>query len=228
MNKQDAILFARVSSWAYYGMNEKSNQFKLLAKFENKGTDTQGLFGEANDNTFVVAFRGSEETGIADWITDLKIAQQVFPYDESGNKKVKVHFGFIQAYKSVRESVLKAAKETPHKRIVCTGHSLGAALATLCALDIKFNLPDKDVDCYTYGSPKVGNKDFVDSYNKRVPNTYRFVNGKDAVPQIPPVAYDHVGELHHLTRQQAESKAAVVEDHFPANYVQTLRDTLKA
>jgi predicted lipase len=232
MNKKEAMLCARVAQ-ATYGGSGKVSDFRLTARFENRGTDTQGIFGEAYGNTFVIAFRGSEETGLADWITDLKFIKQVFPYAESKNKKVKVHHGFISAYKSVREEVLKAAKETPHQRIICTGHSLGGALATLCALDVQYNLPDKKVSCYTYGSPKVGNADFAQSYNQRVPNTFRFVNSADTVPSMPPGGYEHVGMLHHVGQVSSklgeigdfvEKVIDKVEDHFPHNYIKALQE----
>lgn len=226
MDNKTALLCAKISQWAY-GQGSQSPEFKLLARFENKGTDTQGMFGEVNKDTFVIAFRGSEETGVADWITDLKISQQVFPYKESGNKKIKVHYGFIEAYQSVREAVLKGAKDTPLKKIICTGHSLGGALATLAALDIQFNCPDKQVECYTYGSPKVGNKDFVESYNKRVPNTFRFVNGIDAVPQIPPIAYEHVGKELKLESKEPGQLKNAMEDHFPYNYIKKIQEKYK-
>lgn len=42
------------------------------------------------------------------------------------------------------------------------GHSMGAAMATLCALDLRFTLqPQSDVRVYTFGSPRVGNDVFA-------------------------------------------------------------------
>ncbi len=228
MNKDAAILYANISMLAY-GMLPAVDGFQTTARFENKGTDTQGVFGLTGGDTFVIAFRGSEETGITDWITDLKFVKQVYPYD-GGNKKIKVHYGFIGAYKSVRDAILEAARNTPHPKIVCTGHSLGAALATLAALDIRYNLPEKRVSCYTFGSPKVGNKDFVASYNSRVPDTFRFVNRADLIPSLPPGAFQHVGQLFHLGETAAKKSlreiAQRMEDHFPYKYVEMLKKAL--
>lgn len=228
MHKQEAVFYANVSMLAYE-MLPAVDGFQLTARFENKGTDTQGIFGTTGGDTFVIAFRGSEETGIADWITDLKFVKQVYPF-EGGNKKSKVHYGFIQAYKSVRDAVLNAARNTPHKNIVCTGHSLGAALATLAALDIRLNVPGKNVRCFTFGSPKVGNKAFVESYNSRVPETFRFVNRSDLIPSLPPGAFQHVGRLFHLGEETAKRSlkeiAKRMEDHFPYKYVEMLKELL--
>ncbi|NJN92739.1 MAG: lipase family protein [Anaerolineales bacterium] len=227
MDKKTAMLCARIAH-AAYGKGFDMKEFKLHGRFENAGTHTQGIFGVAFGNTFILAFRGSEETGIADWINDLKFLPADFAYGEKGNSAIKVHYGFIEAYNSVREAMFKAAKESDYKQIICTGHSLGAALATLCAVDIKYNLPDKQVSAFTFGSPKVGNAEFVAFYNKLVPQTYRIVNSVDIVPSLPPniplvVNYEHVGELHHLGDLQASQVSADVGMcHLPQNYVKCL------
>jgi predicted lipase len=233
MNKAEARLCAAIAQAAYTNQcNEKD--FYITAKFENKGTDTQGFFGVAYGNTFVVAFRGSEETGAADWITDLKFIQDVFPYAK-GDQSIKVHYGFNQAYQSVRETVIRIVKEqTKYDRVMYVGHSLGAALAKMCALDTAYNVPGKTIYCYTYGAPKVGNAAFAKAYNERVPNTFRFVNGSDIVPSIPLGDYEHVGQLCSIGAKAEDSSGwgwndildRVVdrmEDHFPYNYIKQLR-----
>lgn len=227
MDKKTAMLCARIAH-AAYGKGFDMPGFQLLGRFENAGTDTQGIFGVINANTFLMAFRGSEETGIADWIRDLQFLPADFPYGEKGSTGLKVHSGFIEAYNSVREAMFKAAQQSPHKQVICTGHSLGGALATLCAVDVKYNLPDKAVSAYTFGSPKVGNADFVKFYNKLIPQTYRIVNSVDAVPMLPPniplvVSYEHVGELQHLGDLKASAVSAEAGMcHLPANYIKCL------
>ena len=39
--------------------------------------------------------------------------------------------------------------------LLITGHSLGGAMANLCALDLAASDPDMKVSLYTYGSPRV-------------------------------------------------------------------------
>jgi predicted lipase len=94
----------------------------------------------------------------------------------------------------------------------------------LAALDIQYNV-GKTVRSYTFGSSKVGNKAFAELYNKRVPQTYRFVNRADVVPSLPPLGwYTHVGELHHLLADQVDAEDAnLMTDHFPHNYIKSLR-----
>ncbi|MCB0176868.1 MAG: lipase family protein [Anaerolineae bacterium] len=234
MNK-DSLLYAVVAQATYINKCDDKG-FVMTAKFENKGTDTQGLFGVANGNTFVAAFRGSEETGIADWITDLKFIPAVYPYGDPKDKSMTVHSGFMNAYKSVRDAVQNAVKSTPHKQVAFVGHSLGGAIATLAALDTAYNVPGKSISCYTYGSPKVGNDSFVKNYNRLVPNTYRCINGHDMVPSAPPGVFGHVGQAYcvgggsekeYSWTEIVASLMDKIDDHFPYNYIKGLQAFVK-
>ena len=65
-----------------------------------------------------------------------------------------------------------------------SGHSLGGALATLAAYDIRKACPSLaplDVRCYTFGAPRTGNHAFAWDYNATVPDTWGIVNDQDAV-----------------------------------------------
>lgn len=174
--------------------------------FENKETDTQGfIYSRPNGNglnNIFIALRGTEPK-LIDWLTDFNLMQTIIPY-ENINTDIRVHKGFITAYKSVRQTIqdyLQANKSNISNCYVM-GHSLGGALATLCAVDIQYNFPELKLECYTAGSPMVGNKAFVDSYNKRVPDTMRTFIRKDIAPMFPlswmqkivKCTYAHVGD----------------------------------
>lgn len=79
-----------------------------------------------------------------------------------------------------------------------TGHSMGGALATLCALDIAYNFQPKfkSISMYSLASPRVADaladeKDrgsaatFVSKYQQYVQDSYRIVNTLDGVPNLP-------------------------------------------
>ncbi|KAK7043868.1 hypothetical protein VNI00_008034 [Paramarasmius palmivorus] len=65
-------------------------------------------------------------------------------------------------------------------KIVTTGHSLGGALSTLCAMALQQQHKEAGVRNYTYGSPRVGNKlwaEFVSSVLSE--RAFRVVNAHD-------------------------------------------------
>lgn len=65
-------------------------------------------------------------------------------------------------------------------RVWFTGHSLGAALATLAA-----DLHGGQETLYTFGSPRVGDAEFSTGHAKRVPATWRLVHNRDLVTRVP-------------------------------------------
>ena len=73
--------------------------------------------------------------------------------------------------------------------MVTTGHSLGGALATLAAYDIRKQLLDNkqsntQVVCYTFAAPRTGNHAFARDYNTAVPDTWSVIND-----QVRPLLY---------------------------------------
>lgn len=171
------------------------SEFKPIRKFDIEGVQFfMGQRGESESDILIV-FRGSDE--IIDYLRDMKLRKKVIPYG-GVNPKIKVHTGFIQAYKKIREIMHDNLNKENPKRIFITGHSLGGALATLCAVDIDYNMNDDfgiDITCIVFGCPKVGNKEFVQSYDSRITEHFRIVNGSDIVPHLPRwwQNYWHVG-----------------------------------
>ena len=65
-----------------------------------------------------------------------------------------------------------------HAALRLPGHSLGGALATLAAFDIRRACPaDRaDISCYTFGAPRTGNRAFAREYKEAVPETWSVIN----------------------------------------------------
>jgi pimeloyl-ACP methyl ester carboxylesterase len=124
-----------------------------------------------------------------------KVAFHVGP--EASNSAGKVHRGFLAALDSVWDQVLAAVNELgPERPIFVTGHSLGAALAQLAAIRLAAN-GQTVAAVYLYGSPRVGDADFVAAYNKLLERqTYLHINHTDIVATIPPgwLGFRHVGQ----------------------------------
>lgn len=72
-------------------------------------------------------------------------------------------------------------------RVLCCGHSLGGALATIASVWAALTYPDADVRCVTFGSPMVGNEGFVNAWRQVVGTRLRAVHAADPVPSLPPM-----------------------------------------
>jgi hypothetical protein len=70
--------------------------------------------------------------------------------------------------------------------VIVSGHSLGAALGTLCAMDLKLNYQLPDVRLMTFGSPRVGNSIFAAWVDSELGLHWRFTHNRDIVPSLPP------------------------------------------
>lgn len=105
-------------------------------------------------------------------------------------RKCKVHSGFNEDWKSVREEVVKAVLQIraahPSAEVHVTGHSLGGALALLCAAQLSRSLNSTEVRLVTFGEPRVGNVFFAEFINQRLPLAIRLVHQDDVVPHLPP------------------------------------------
>ena len=195
-------------------------------------------------DTVYITFRGSD--GTADWIDNFKFLKtrinsiknnkKVVPY-KGISKKIKVHSGFIGQYKTVRDDILenvRLKRRAGFKRFIITGHSLGGALCTLCAIDIQYNIPDIEIICLPFASPKVGNRHWKKSYNKRLPETYRFVYKNDIVCKVPMsiMFYNHVGKeiklgvktkwWHRIVRPITRNLGNPL-DHYPQLYEMSVK-----
>lgn len=142
-----------------------------------------------DDDKAIVCFRGTEVEEWEDLLADADIVPETV--EHSG----QVHRGFLHALDSIWpriEDVLSGLPEgiPNRKRVWFSGHSLGAAMATLAA-----DRCDAAHALYTYGSPRVGDKAFRQLV--RV-NAYRFVNNNDGVTTVPLVPYRHIGAVKYL------------------------------
>eukprot|EP00891_Asterochloris_glomerata_P007897 jgi/Astpho2/7897/fgenesh1_pg.00118_%23_12_t len=104
-----------------------------------------------------VAFVGTKQR--RDYWTLAAIRQQpMWPEDSS---EASAHQGFLRRARSIPIHSLYRHARRQGKRLVLTGHSLGGAVAQLCALDLLHSLPDEapqHVACIGFAMPAVGNQ----------------------------------------------------------------------
>ena len=185
----------------------KGGDFRWIDGFHSEETDTQAFLVVKEDESYaVLAFRGTEVTKSKDIITDAK-ARMVSAV--SG----RVHRGFVSAYNSIGPQIVKQLAKVKDIPLYITGHSLGAALATLATRSLEEhesgNFRDQIAACYTFGSPRVGNVVF-DKKLKSV--VYRVVNTTDIVTVVPLLAmgYIHVGDIRFLERMPGEFRRGYI------------------
>ncbi|XP_050219949.1 lipase-like [Mercurialis annua] len=167
----------------------------------------QGYVGVAkNLNAIVIAFRGTQEHSIQNWVEDLFWKQLDLNYP--GMPDAMVHHGFYSAYHNttLRPGVINAVNRAKdyygELDIMVTGHSMGGAIAAFCGLDLTVNYEMKNVVVMTFGQPRIGNAAFASYYSQLVPNTIRVTNDHDIVPHLPPY-YSYFAEktYHHFPRE---------------------------
>lgn len=164
-----------------------------------------GLVVQDSLGNGVIAIRGT--AGIFEWVQDARFLLARCPilpgagYTEDGFTAVYESLRITQdpGLKRLVDALPGMAFPHPVTSMTICGHSLGAALATLLALDVGANTKFANPTAYTYASPRIGDPSFVDTYNQLVPNTYRFANRLDIVPKVPaPPLYEHVLGLYDL------------------------------
>ncbi|KAK1978094.1 lipase [Colletotrichum cereale] len=176
----------------------------IVTTLETPGRETGGYI--ALDNTarlIVVAFHGS--SGINDWISNLK-AGLVNSDLCSG---CKVHDGFQETYADIEQTIRMVVPglrmNHPDYNVAITGHSLGAALATLSTAHLR-QIMGIPIDTYLYGAPRVGNEEFVKFYNGQPGQTFRVTHWDDPVPRLPGhgLGYYHVDTEYWLSVGDAQ------------------------
>eukprot|EP00898_Chlorokybus_atmophyticus_P004641 jgi/Chlat1/5178/Chrsp33S05157 len=125
--------------------------------------------------------------------------------DRATRKKIRrVHSGFYMAWRRVAREVLslvsqERVKVEEPRPVLVTGHSLGGALAVLCAYDMRvaMGIPAGEITVYTFGSPRIGNSGFTTRFNELVPVAFRVVNNRDMVTKLPMqvLGFTHAGTL---------------------------------
>jgi hypothetical protein len=136
-----------------------------------------------------ICFRGTESK--RDMLANIDIRH------EKIKDNICVHSGFMGQFKSVEEEICKILDqhESEYSTIVCCGHSLGGALAMIAAPILAERYKTKELRCYTYGAPRVGNGDFCKWFKGLVKINCRVVNERDPVTMIPlSFLYVHVDD----------------------------------
>jgi len=145
-----------------------------------------------------------------DWKTNFKFFFRRWKLPEYADKhsKVRVHGGYLEGWYAIRKQVLDMITAD---NVLVTGNSQGGGLAPIVAVDIQYNKKPKELYCFDFAGPKVWNKAGRDSFNRRVPNSFKIKNGNDIVTKFPPF-YWYSGKKIHIGNKEHWWKFSI-KDH---------------
>ena len=165
----------------------------------------------------VIAYRGT--TTCLEWLENLHANLTHIPCNMRGHDESMdeigpmVESGFLSLYTSSAASVkssflsLQEMVRQEIERILqiydgeplsltVTGHSLGAALATLTAYDVRATFPRLPlVTVISFGGPRVGNRSFRGSLDRQATKVLRIVNSDDVITKLPGFVFDDVDKV---------------------------------
>lgn len=200
-----AEVLATISKLAYLDPADAQPRYQALG-FEQIQPLVFGSLGGyvlAADDVAVIVFRGTDST--PNWLIDLEIMAVGTPQGD-------IHEGFFYGYQSLKSQIVDLIAENRPKHLWITGHSLGGALAVVCAYDLAENEQFPLTGIMTFGQPMIADKQLAGYLNTLLAGRFaHFVNETDIVPRVAP-EFCHCGSLVWFTDggiRRSKSKAKV-------------------
>lgn len=188
-----SLLFAEISMLAYLPHSESHSVFAAVGFTAIRYLDRDGsqAYQLETDDDVVIACRGTEPN---EW-NDLRADANALT--DLAETVGRVHRGFKRVVDDIWPD-LEAALQDERRSVWFCGHSLGAAMAQICAgLCQLSDIAVVPCEVVTFGSPRVGTKRYIDNAKVR---HLRWVNNNDIVTRVPPrwLGYRHVGVRMYL------------------------------
>ncbi|KAG9288164.1 hypothetical protein G9A89_020470 [Geosiphon pyriformis] len=209
--ENDGTLFAKANAGSYQAIDmETRNKIALYADFALCGIHSKPFRTTrvvyASKDFQVIAGKDVESSNIfysflgftpaANIISDITLTNH--PYDESS----KVHKGFLNIFLKNEEALInivsKEIREKTVSSLIMTGSDSGGVYAIFTALALKFRGESssvKDVEVYTFGQPRIGDKAFAQLVTEKL-IVRRVVHQSDPIPHRPQISQ---GYLHFDT-----------------------------
>ncbi|KAG5471303.1 hypothetical protein LSCM1_01380 [Leishmania martiniquensis] len=185
-----------IASWRCGSSCEANPLFKVTAVLRSEGdSDDLAYVGVDDSNAqVVVSLRGSSAR--PEWLMVWRLDPVLYDATSGCGSDCQVHASFQTSYfglrRAVRAAVVSDLKMNPGYDILVTGHSFGAALAQLAAVDLQTHVnrvcfvSKPVVSLYTFGMPLVGNRGFAEWAAGMLSRGahFRIRSGHDPVPQM--------------------------------------------
>lgn len=209
LKKSEARIHEQARKW---GM-----KFISLSELNSLGGPYSGMFWSEEHNFIVIVFKGTNPSNFEDFVIDLmfqRVDARSFVFGE-------VHEGFYTSLFPQEGAAARASRASPYITMIrairakaadikavrpskqpinvwITGHSLGAALASLFYARLLKSTNDLGPNCilrdgYMFGSPSVGDADFAAEFASyantpydRQSTLWRIIDDKDIITRMPP------------------------------------------
>jgi triacylglycerol lipase len=162
----------------------------------NNDTDVN-LYIFKKNNVIYIVFRGTSSS--KDVLIDLKLN-----FKKILNPYVNVHTGFYDQFFSIYDKIYENITDEITV-INILGHSLGGGVATIAsALIANYfinNNNKKEVNCYVFGCPRVGDSKFKKLFNDSVDNHYNYCFYNDIIGMVPiNYKYQHACNFYKIRK----------------------------
>ncbi|KAJ7473033.1 alpha/beta-hydrolase [Mycena galericulata] len=215
---------ASITSWSCGAPCEALKNITFLQSGGDEGAiPLYYIAHDADEQTLVVAHEGTDPFKFLSLLNDAELAltplnSSRFP--EAAGTDIQVHDGFQDTFERTADGllsgVLAGLKSTGVKKVAVTGHSLGAALASMTGAMIKDAVdPSVDVSVVTFGMPRGGNEAWANFLDSKLGLTF-VTNQHDPIPIVPPkaVGFQHSsGEIHIVDDTQQNLVACPGQDN---------------
>ena len=189
--------FAECSRLAYATRLRAGKEFRRIGFTTYNFYSVEGaqVHIAKNSDKIIIAFRGTEPKQFSDIKADL------MAWKKRSRSVGQVHAGFKGEVDKLWADIKVSLGRKSSRDIYVCGHSLGGAMATICASRLISDVKKINVESlYTYGSPKVGGRKYVWNLHVQDLEHHRFVNNNDMVARVPLwiMGYRHYGYLTYI------------------------------
>ena len=213
------------------GSGDKSNLPVTLVSLIEHAEYCKAIYDSGGDQKDEVAFEVKQDNGISIIVIRGTANADNVQSDidvrlvDDARTGIKLHKGFRDVAVTIMQ-IIDTTKTLEHT-VHVTGHSLGGAVAQIIGMWL--HTRGKNVQIFSYGSPKVSNQVLSGGQ----PSHWRVVRRSDPIPFTPPWPYSHTGlfiDSQDLDWGPDNDNGLISEtdglDHAIAKYVTTLKEQL--